>query len=284
MSTTPRVSSAIPGEPPHFGSVLAHRPALAARFAELYGAFWASDVLSARIKELCRMRNARITACGFCRQVRFDKPLGEGLDEAVLNDIADDYAASDRLTDAEKAALRFTDALIHDPALLDGEARAALHRHFTAEQITELGLGVALFLALAKVLIVLGLEPEGMDRTVLPTPRSPTDGQERVHSLTDGYAQFRDAAWADSAVDPALLAMARHRVTRQHDGVASEEVDDPALAFGDKIPFAHHTIADDEADAARDALGDAGLVAFTLATALADADCRLAMLTAREMA
>ena len=37
MSTTPRVSSAIPGEPPHFGSVLAHQPAIAASFFALYG-------------------------------------------------------------------------------------------------------------------------------------------------------------------------------------------------------------------------------------------------------
>jgi hypothetical protein len=37
-------------------------------------------------------------------------------------------------------------------------------------QIAELGLGVTLFLALAKALITMGLEPEQMDRTVLPTP------------------------------------------------------------------------------------------------------------------
>lgn len=94
MSTQPRVPSAIPGEPPHFASVLAHQPQLAARFAELYGAFWDSDVLSARIKELCRMRNARVTACGFCRQVRFAKPLEAGLAEDSIAAVTDEYAAS----------------------------------------------------------------------------------------------------------------------------------------------------------------------------------------------
>lgn len=170
MSTTPRVSSAMAGEPPHFGSVLAHQPAIAERFFALYGAFWGSDVLSARIKEVARMRNARVTQCGFCRQVRFDKAVAEGLDEAVVDDITDDYAASTRLTEQEKAALKFTDALIHDPQLLTGDARAALARHLGAEQIAELGLGVTLFLALAKALITMGLEPQAMDRTVLPTP------------------------------------------------------------------------------------------------------------------
>lgn len=170
MSTIPRVSSAIPGEPAHFGSVLAHQPDIAESFFALYGRFWGSDVLTARIKEVARMRNARVTECGFCRNVRFDKAVAEGLGEEVVDDITDDYEASARLSGAEKAALKFTDALIHDPGLLNGDARAALQRHFTPAQIAELGLGVTLFLALAQALITMGLEPEEMGRTVLPTP------------------------------------------------------------------------------------------------------------------
>jgi alkylhydroperoxidase family enzyme len=170
MSTTPRVSSAIPGEPAHFGSVLAHQPEIAESFFALYGRFWGSDVLAARIKEVARMRNARVTQCSFCRNVRFDKAVAEGLGEEVVDDITDGYQASAKLTDTEKAVLVFTDALIHDPKLLTGDARAALQKHLTCAQIAELGLGVTLFLALAKVLITMGLEPEVMDRTVVPTP------------------------------------------------------------------------------------------------------------------
>jgi alkylhydroperoxidase family enzyme len=170
MSTIPRVSSAVPDEPAHFGSVLAHQPAIAESFFALYGQFWGSDVLAARIKEVARMRNARVTECGFCRNVRFDKAVAEGLGEEVVDDITDGYETSDKLTDTEKAVLKFTDALIHDPELLNGDARAALRRHLSPQQIAELGLGVTLFLALAKALITMGLEPEVMDRTVLPTP------------------------------------------------------------------------------------------------------------------
>lgn len=170
MSTTPRVSSALPGEPSHFGSVLAHQPDIAAQFAALYGRFWGSEVLPARIKEVARMRNARVTECGFCRNVRFDAAVAQGLGEEVVDDITDGYETSARLSDTEKAVLKFTDALIHDPDLLTGDARTALQRHLTPAQIAELGLGITLFLALAKVLITLGLEPEAMDRTVLPTP------------------------------------------------------------------------------------------------------------------
>jgi alkylhydroperoxidase family enzyme len=177
MSTSPRASSAVPGEPAHFGSVLAHQPALAQSFAELYGRFWDSDVLAARLKEVARMRNARVTECGFCRNVRFDKAVAEGLGEEVLDDIDEGYEESARLTDAEKAVLKFTDALIHDPELLTGDAKVALRKHLSPEQIAELGLGVTLFLALAKALITLGLEPEQMERTVLPTPATPEPAQ-----------------------------------------------------------------------------------------------------------
>ena len=65
MSTIPRASSAIEGQPPHFGSVLAHQPELARRFGALYPTFWQDGRVSQRIKEITRIRNARITDCGF---------------------------------------------------------------------------------------------------------------------------------------------------------------------------------------------------------------------------
>ncbi len=65
MSTTPRVPSAIPGEAPDFGSVLAHQPQLAQSFGRLYARFWQDGSVGQRIKEITRIRNARLTDCGF---------------------------------------------------------------------------------------------------------------------------------------------------------------------------------------------------------------------------
>jgi hypothetical protein len=65
MSTTPRIESALPGEPAHFGSVLAHQPTIAGAFGRLYATFWSQGVLEHRTKEVARIRNARITDCGF---------------------------------------------------------------------------------------------------------------------------------------------------------------------------------------------------------------------------
>ena len=46
------------------------------------------------------------------------------------------------------------------------------YSNYSDAEIAELALGVGLFLGMSKVLITLGLEPEGMDTTVLPTPGS----------------------------------------------------------------------------------------------------------------
>ncbi len=65
MSTKPRVNSAIPGEEASFGTALAHQPGLAGAFGMLYGTFWSKGALDHRTKEVTRMRNARVTDCGY---------------------------------------------------------------------------------------------------------------------------------------------------------------------------------------------------------------------------
>ncbi len=65
MSTTPRIPSAVPDQPENFGTVTAHAPAMIGRFFDLYGELWQRGVVAAEIRELTRVRNARITDCGY---------------------------------------------------------------------------------------------------------------------------------------------------------------------------------------------------------------------------
>ena len=65
MSTTPRVGSAVEGHAPSFGTALAHQPALAAGFGALYGTLWTQGIVDQPLKELVRIRNARVTDCGY---------------------------------------------------------------------------------------------------------------------------------------------------------------------------------------------------------------------------
>jgi alkylhydroperoxidase family enzyme len=86
--------------------------------------------------------------------------------------------------EAEVAALKLTDAIIGYPGSLDEDDRRALERHFSAPEIVELALGVGLFLGMSKVLINLGLEPEDMPVTVVPTPGA-RSGAEAGHGEND---------------------------------------------------------------------------------------------------
>lgn len=65
MSTTPRVSSAIEGQSAEFGTVMSHTPEIISRFFELYATFWQQGLVAQEVKEMTRIRNARITDCGY---------------------------------------------------------------------------------------------------------------------------------------------------------------------------------------------------------------------------
>jgi hypothetical protein len=65
MSTVPRLPGSVPDQPVVFGSILGHQPALARGFSQLYAQFWSHGVLDHVVKETARLRNARITDCGY---------------------------------------------------------------------------------------------------------------------------------------------------------------------------------------------------------------------------
>ena len=77
------------------------------------------------------------------------------------------------LPEAETAILQLTDAIIGRPQSLSEATKQLLKAHYSDEQIVELTLGVGLFLGMSKVLINLGLEPQDMPVTLMPTPGSP---------------------------------------------------------------------------------------------------------------
>jgi alkylhydroperoxidase family enzyme len=172
MSTRPLATSAIPGEAPDIQNVLAHQPELRDHFNELYAIVWSRGLIEHRTKEISRLRNARVTGCGFCVNVRFQRD-GERISEDDAACIVDGYEDT-ALSEREIAALRLTDALIGDPRKLDDRQAASIREQLSEDEIVELALCVILGIATEKVLITLGLEPEPgtMPTTVLPTPGS----------------------------------------------------------------------------------------------------------------
>lgn len=106
--------------------------------------------------------------------------------------------------------------------------------------------------------------------------------------LAEHYAAFR--ARAEGALDPELVALIRQAVEAVHgmgatpDESGLDEGTRLCLAYARRIPFEHTAITDAEAAAVVAHLGEPGFVAFSVVTALADAECRAALVDLPELA
>jgi alkylhydroperoxidase family enzyme len=144
-----------------------HQPALWDAFNRFYGTLWSDGVVEDATKEVGRLRNARITGCGICKNLRFATARDQGLDEAHIALIEEGYAQT-ALPREWKLAIRLADALIAD-ARVDDELRTALLHCFTDAQIVELTATIATAIAFSKASVAFGA-PDEMPVMVVPTP------------------------------------------------------------------------------------------------------------------
>jgi AhpD family alkylhydroperoxidase len=159
--------------PPEGGlSFLDHQPELFAAFNRLYGTLWSEGTLDQPTKEVARLRNARVTGCNICKNLRFAGARQAGLTEDLVDEIDDDYASSD-LPERFKLAVQYADVIIDDPTGLPDSLKAALLEEFTAEQIVELTLTTAFAMAFSKAAVAWGPPP---DMPVLEVPTPSPDG------------------------------------------------------------------------------------------------------------
>jgi alkylhydroperoxidase family enzyme len=149
-----------------------HQPELWAAFNRYYGTLWSEGIVDHATKEVGRLRNARVTGCGICKNLRFATARDQGLDEDRVDLIADGYAETD-LPGRWKLAIRLADALIAD-ARLDADLRVALLDEFSPEEIVELTATVTTAIAFSKAAVAFGA-PEEMPLLVVPTPTVDTD-------------------------------------------------------------------------------------------------------------
>jgi alkylhydroperoxidase family enzyme len=91
--------------------------------------------------ELVRLRGAALHNCRLCKSLRDSTALGAGGSEDLYTQI-EHYESADGLTDAQKAALRYVDALIWTPSRIGGDVAAGVREHFTEDEAFELTLDV----------------------------------------------------------------------------------------------------------------------------------------------
>jgi alkylhydroperoxidase family enzyme len=154
--------------PPGTATPFDHRPALWAAFNRYYGTLWSEGVVDQPTKEVGRLRNARRTGCGICKNLRFEGARDAGLTEEHVDCIDDRFAASD-LPPRWKLTIRFADTLIVDPGGIDDELRAALLAEFTAAELVELTATITTAIAFSKAAVAFGA-PADMPVLAVPTP------------------------------------------------------------------------------------------------------------------
>jgi alkylhydroperoxidase family enzyme len=149
------------------------------------------DALDPLTAEVVRLRGAGQHQCRLCKSLREGAALDAGGSETLYDEI-ERYETSDLLTDRQKAALRYVDALIWSPAAISGQVAAGVREHFSGDQAVGLTLDV-MRNASNKIAVAFAAD----------TPRV-EQGTEVYRILPDGQLETRDYGGADpGAIAPA---------------------------------------------------------------------------------
>jgi alkylhydroperoxidase family enzyme len=127
--------------------------------------------------EIVRLRGAAQHNCRLCKSLREGNALDVGGSEDLYAQI-ERYESADGLTHAQKAALRYVDALIWSPSCIRPEVATGVREHFSEEQAFELTLDV-MRNASNKIAVSLGADAPRVE-----------EGTERYLIDADGQTVF----------------------------------------------------------------------------------------------
>jgi alkylhydroperoxidase family enzyme len=145
------------------------RPVAYERFRELYGGLWDPAVVDPRVLELCRLRIATVLGCPGERAIRYDDATAAGVTETDVAALPR-WPGAPEFNGVERAAIAFAEQYVMDPHELTDDHFAALHEHLDEPAIATLSLAVAMFDALTRFRVALGVEPVGPEPTAVPGP------------------------------------------------------------------------------------------------------------------
>ena len=127
--------------------------------------------------EIVRLRGAGQHHCRLCNSLREATALEAGGSENMYDDISS-YEASNRLSDAQKSALRYVDALIWSPAAISPEISAGVRAGFSPDEAMEITFDV-MRNASNKIAVAMAADAPRVEQ-----------GTERYRILADGHTQY----------------------------------------------------------------------------------------------
>src|SRR6201995_2061232 len=130
--------------------IIGRLPAAAEALGTLTAALRSKGTLSPRLLELVRLRIAFFNQCRSCMAVRYQSALDDGLDEGAVCSL-ERPAEAENLAAAQRSALRFAELFATDHLAIDDAVYDDLRRHFTEDELVELGLHCAIALGVGRL-------------------------------------------------------------------------------------------------------------------------------------
>lgn len=112
-----------------------------------------NSTLGKSLIELVYLRVSQINGCAFCLEMHSDSLRAAGVATAKLDSLAG-WHVSPHFTDAERAALAWTESLVHvDTTHAPDEDFMPLRQYFTEAEIADLSFAIALMSAFNRLAI-----------------------------------------------------------------------------------------------------------------------------------
>ena len=134
--------------------VMAHHPDFFEQYFSFYYPAHEKGVLDARVKELARLKIARLNNCQTCGMARYGSATRQGLDEACIAQL--DLPEEERtFSPRERLAVEFAELMATNHLSIDDAFVAQLSEHFTPPEILELGMMIGQYIGFGRLLVAL---------------------------------------------------------------------------------------------------------------------------------
>jgi len=130
-------------------------PELFDRYFAFFRPAHTTGLVPARIKELARLRIAVLNGCNLCLFARYEAATLEGLDERTVAQVRRPEAERE-LPIREALAVRFAERMAIDFRTVDADFMTELRKAFSDPEIAELGLMIGQYMAMGRLLVILG--------------------------------------------------------------------------------------------------------------------------------
>ncbi len=142
-----------------FARIIARAPEQAKPLMNALLVSHAEGSVDHKLKEVIRIQLARFAGDRYFASLRSKRAQALGMSEDHVEAGCGDYEDSALFSEAEKAALRFSDQMYLDPQKVDAEMYADLKRYWTEAQIMELGAFIAFHYGMQVFMRTLGAGP-----------------------------------------------------------------------------------------------------------------------------